>query len=63
MNRDKLFFLMLLYYFDLKKTATEAHRLLSEVHSDETPLERTYRVWFERFRNNDFDVRDKKRPE
>jgi len=29
---------------------------------DETPLERTCRVWFERFRNGDFDVRDKERP-
>jgi len=28
---------------------------------DETPLEKTCRVWFERFRNGDFDVRDKER--
>jgi len=64
MNRDKLFFRhVLLYYFDLKKTAAEAHRLLSEVYDDETPsLERTRRVWFERFRDGDSDVRDKERP-
>jgi len=49
---------VLLYYFDLKKTAAEAHRLLSEVYGDETPSE-TCRVWFECFRNSDFDVRDK----
>jgi len=61
MNRDKLFFrYVLLYYFDLKKIAAEAHRLLSEVYGDENPLERTGKVWFERFRNGDFDVRDKK---
>ncbi|KYN18167.1 hypothetical protein ALC57_09512 [Trachymyrmex cornetzi] len=48
MNRDKLFFRrVLLHYFDLKKTAAKAHRLLSEVYGDETPLERTCRVWFE----------------
>jgi len=51
---------MLLHYFGLKKTAAETHHLLSEVYGDETPSERTCRVWFERFRNRDFDVRDKK---
>jgi len=64
MNRDKLFFrYVLLYYFDLKKTAANAHRLLSEVYGDGTPSKRTCRVWFERFRNGDFDVRDKEHPE
>lgn len=53
---------MILHYFDLKKTAAETHRLLSEVYGDEIPSERTCRVWFERFRNNDFDVKDKERP-
>jgi len=59
-NRDNLSFRhVLFYYFDLKQTAAKAHRLLSEVmklHRKE------YVVWFERFRNGDFDVRDKKRP-
>ena len=32
------------------------------MYGDETPSERTYRVWFERFRNDDFDVRDKEQP-
>jgi len=64
MNSHKLFFrLVLLYYFDLKKPAAEAHRLLSEVYDDETPSEGTCRVWFECFRNGDFDVRDKEHPE
>jgi len=67
MNRDKLFFRhVLLYYFDLKKTTAEAYRLLSVVYGDETPLSvgsvGTYTIWFERFRNGDFDVRDKERP-
>jgi len=63
MNRDKLCFrLVLLYYFDLKKIATEAHRLLSKVYGDETLSKKTCRVWFERFRNGDFDVRNKEHP-
>jgi len=33
------------------------------VYSDEIPLKRTCRVWFKRFRNGDFDVRDKECPE
>jgi len=52
---------MLLHYFDVKKTAAKTHHLLSNVYGDETPSERTFRIWFERFRNCDFDVRDKKR--
>jgi len=65
MNRDKLFFRhALLYYFDLKKI--EAHHLLcmlyGVVYGDETLSKKTCRVWFERFRNGDFDVRDKERP-
>lgn len=61
MNRDKLFFrYVLLYYFDLKKA--EPHHLLFEVYGEEAPSERTCRVWYERFRNGDFDVRDKERP-
>jgi len=55
MNRDKRH--VLLYYFNLKKTAAEVHRLLSEMY--ETPSERTCRVWFECFRNGNFYVRDK----
>lgn len=31
------------------------------MYSDETPSERTCRVWFERFRNDNFDVKDKER--
>ena len=48
-------------FFDIKKTATEVHRLLSEVYDDETPSKRTCRIWFQH-RNGDFDVRDKERP-
>jgi len=53
---------MLLYYFDLKKIAVKAHRLLSKMYGDETPSERTCRVCFECFRNGDFHMRDEERP-
>jgi len=53
---------VLIYYFDLKKTAAEAHRLLFEMYADETPSEWTCRVWFNHFRNGEFVVRDKERP-
>jgi len=63
MNHDKLFFRhVILHYFDLKKTVAEAHRFLPEIYGDETPSKRTCRVWFERFRNGDFDMRDKEHP-
>jgi len=63
MNCNKLFFQhVLLHYFNLKKTAVETHRLLSEVYGDKT-LSEKHVDWLERFRNDDFDVRDKERPE
>jgi len=39
MNHDKLFPTYVSSLLRLKKTAAEAHRLLSEVYGDETPLE------------------------
>jgi len=40
MNRDKSFFrYMLLHYFDVKKTVTETHHLLSKMYGDETRKE------------------------
>ena len=42
MNRAKLFFRhVLLAYFDLKETASEAHRILSETYGEESSSERT----------------------
>ena len=62
MNRDKLFFRhILLHYFDLKKTVSEAHRILPETYGEESPSERTCREWFQRFRSCNFCVEDKQR--
>ena len=55
MNRDKLFFRhVLLHYFDLKKTASEAHRKLSETYREESSSERKCREWIRCFRSGDF---------
>ena len=60
MEHDKLFFLhMLLYYFDLKKTAT--HKLLVEAYGNCVPSEKIRQKWFQRFKSGDYDVNDKQR--
>jgi len=50
---------ILLYYFISKKSAAEAHRILVETYSDYTLSETTDVDWFKRFKNNDFDIKDK----
>ena len=46
-----------LLFFNLKKGATEAHRLLSEAYSEF----RVCQQWFARFKSGDFDTEDKER--
>lgn len=63
MNRDKAFFRgALLLLFDFKKTAAEAHRMLSETYGEQAPSERSCREWFQRFKSGDFGLEDKERP-
>lgn len=50
---------VLLFCYNLKKNAVEAHRMLSETYGDAALSERTCREWFQRFKNGDFDVEDK----
>ena len=40
----------------MKKSAAEAHRILSNTYGEAAISERTYREWFQRFKNGDFDV-------
>lgn len=62
MERDKSFFRgVLLYLFDTKKTAAEAHRLLSDTYGDQAPSPKTCNNWFQRFKTGDFDLEDKER--
>ncbi|GFV19447.1 uncharacterized protein TNCV_3663801 [Trichonephila clavipes] len=42
----------------MKKSAAEAHRMLSNTYGEATISERTCREWFQRFKNGDFDVED-----
>jgi len=57
-NKRHLRELILIYFFNLKKSAAEAHRLLVEAYGDATLSERS-REWFQKFKNGEFDVEDK----
>ncbi|EGI65278.1 Mariner Mos1 transposase [Acromyrmex echinatior] len=50
---------LLIYFFNLKKSAAEAHRLLVEAYGKATLSERSFREWFQKFKNGEFDVEDK----
>ena len=52
---------ILLHYIIKKKSAAEAQRILVGTHGDYAPSETTCRDWFRRFKNNDFNVKDKER--
>ncbi|KAG5325394.1 MOS1T transposase, partial [Pseudoatta argentina] len=52
---------ILLHYFIQKKTAAEAHRILVQTYGDNALSDTTCRDWFRRFKNNDFELEDKKR--
>lgn len=52
---------ILVYFFNIKKSAAEAHRLLVEAYGETALSERTCREWFQKFKNGDFDVEDKDR--
>ena len=53
---------LLIYFFNLKKSATDAHRLLVETYGDAALSERSCLVvlshleWFQKFRNGEFDI-------
>ncbi|GFX17764.1 transposable element Tcb1 transposase [Trichonephila clavipes] len=42
----------------MKKSAAEAHRMLSNTYGEAAISERTCREWFQSFKNGDFDVKD-----
>jgi [histone H3]-lysine36 N-dimethyltransferase SETMAR len=51
----------LIFCFHLKKSAAESHRMLVEAYGDHALSEAACKRWFQRFRDNDFDVRNKER--
>ena len=50
-----------IYFFNLKKSAAKAHRLLVETYDEAALSERSCREWFQNFKNGEFDIEDKER--
>ncbi|GFY29529.1 cytochrome b [Trichonephila clavipes] len=46
---------VLIFCFNMKKSAAEVHRMLSNTYGEAAISERTCREWFQRFKNGDFD--------
>ncbi|EGI70771.1 Mariner Mos1 transposase [Acromyrmex echinatior] len=49
---------ILIFCFNMKKSAAETHRMISNTYSEAAISERTCREWFQRFKNGDFDIED-----
>lgn len=52
---------VLIYFFNLKKSAADAHRLLVEAYGEVALSERSCREWFQKFTIGEFNVDDKER--
>ena len=52
---------ILIYFFNLKKSAAEAHRLLVETYSEAASSERSCREWFQKFMDSEFGIEYKER--
>ena len=52
---------LLIYFFNLKKSALETHRLLVETCDEAALSERSCREWYQKFKNGEFDIKDKER--
>ena len=52
---------LLIYFFNLMKSAAEVRRLLVETYSDVALSKRSCREWFQKFKNRQFNIKDKKR--
>ncbi|EGI60747.1 Mariner Mos1 transposase [Acromyrmex echinatior] len=47
---------VLIFCFNMKKSAAEVHPMLSNTYGEAAISKRTCREWFQRFKNGDFDV-------
>ena len=52
---------LLIYFFNLKKSAVEAHWSLVETLGKAVLSERSCRQWFQKLKNGEFDIEDKER--
>jgi len=50
---------VLIFCFNIKKSATEAHQMLSNTYGETTISERTCCEWFQHLRNGDSDIQDR----
>ena len=51
----------MIYFFNLKDSAAEAHRLLVETYGEAVLSEQSCRQWFKKFKNGEFDIEYKER--
>ncbi|EGI60884.1 Mariner Mos1 transposase [Acromyrmex echinatior] len=51
---------LLIYFFNLKKSAAEAHRLLVEAYGEAALSEKSCREWFQKVKNGEFDIEEDK---
>ena len=52
---------LLIYFFNLKKSAADVYRLLVKTYAEAALSERSGRKWFQRFKNGEFDIENKER--
>ena len=52
---------LLNYFFNLKESAAEVHRLLVETYVEAALSEISCREWFQKLKNGEFDIEDKER--
>ena len=52
---------LLIYFFNLKKSAAEAHRLLVETYGEAASSEKSCREWSQKLKNSEFDIEVKER--
>ena len=52
---------LLIYFFNLKKSVAEAHRLLVETYGEAALSKRRSCEWFQKFKNGEFDIEEKER--
>ena len=49
---------LLIYFYNLKKSAAEVHRLLVETYGEAVSSERSCHEWFQKFENGVYDIED-----
>jgi len=50
---------ILIFCFNMKKSAVQAYRMFPNTYGEIAISEKTYREWFQRFKNGDFDIENR----